>query len=410
MSANLIQDMISWFFNTIQMTPEQMIAILIVPIIVDMPRTFGKAIFLLLHEFYTRLKAKPLKIRHPLVSIIVPAHNEEEVIEQTIKSLLKQDYPNKEIIVVDDGSTDRTYEIAYKFARKGLIKLVHRSKASGKKARAVNLGVLYARGEIIVTVDADTLLEPASLSELIKPLSNPNIGAVSGNVRVLNRTNLLAKLQAYEYLMAMEMGRRFQAITGMLMIIPGALGAIRKNLADALGLYDPDTITEDFDITLKIHKARLKVVFASKAIGWTVVPESWRSWIRQRVRWTAGQLQTLIKHRNVFFEPFFRKIGLIATPDMLFMDIILLFVRTAWFVALPLFYLRLIPQLLLLIFLFYIINELIIALAAAILSPRKGDLAYIILAPIVVLFYRPFYSIIRMRAYMEELAGKVFRW
>lgn len=261
-----------------------------------------------------------------------------------------------------------------------------------------------------MTVDADTLLEPSSISELIEPFSNPAVGAVSGNVRVLNKVNLLTRLQAYEYLMAMEMGRRFQAISGMLMIIPGAFGAIRRRLASSLGFYDPDTITEDFDITLKIHKSRMKVVFASRAIGWTVVPESWREWVRQRTRWTAGQLQTLIKHRNVFFKPFFKTIGLLATPDMLFTDIVLLFVRTAWIVALPLFYLQLLPQLFVLISLFYIVNELTVAVAAALLSPRKRDLLYLPLIPIVVFFYRPFYGLVRMKAYMEEMAGKSFTW
>ena len=405
-----IRWLISEFLRAIQMTPEEIIAILIVPLLVDMPRTLGKVTLLLSKGLYDKFRKKPSRRGSPLISVIVPAHNEEAVIAQTINSLLRQDYPNLEIIVVDDGSTDRTYEIAQRFASEGLIKLAHREKASGKKARAVNYGVLFSRGEIIVTVDADTLLEPSSISELIEPFSNPAVGAVSGNVRVLNKVNLLTRLQAYEYLMAMEMGRRFQAISGMLMIIPGAFGAIRRRLASSLGFYDPDTITEDFDITLKIHKSRMKVVFASRAIGWTVVPESWREWVRQRTRWTAGQLQTLIKHRNVFFKPFFKTIGLLATPDMLFTDIVLLFVRTAWIVALPLFYLRLLPQLFVLISLFYIVNELTVAVAAALLSPRKRDLLYLPLIPIVVFFYRPFYGLVRMKAYMEEMAGKSFTW
>jgi len=410
MLIEFFQSIFLEFFRFLQITPEQLIAILIVPIIIDLPRTLGKTFFLLVHGVYEHFSSKNHEYNEPLVSVIVPAHNEEKAIERTIQSLIKQEYPRKEIIVVDDGSTDGTYEIAQKFAKKGLIKLVHREKASGKKDRAVNFGIIYSRGDIIVTVDADTLLEPSSLSELIKPFRDQRIGAVSGNIRVLNRVNLLTRLQAYEYLMAMEMGRRFQAVTGMLMIIPGALGAVRKSLARSLGLYDPDTITEDFDITVKIHKSKMKVKFAYKAIGWTVVPEGWREWIKQRTRWTAGQLQTLIKHRNVFFSRYFGIVGLVATPDMLFMDMILLFVRTVWLIALPLFYLNILHILSLLIFLFYLFNELLIILAAALLSPKKRDLIYLPLTPIVVLFYRPFYGLIRMKAYFDALAGQTFKW
>jgi len=408
----ILQEPFAEFMRLLQLTPEQIIGILIIPIVVDMPRTIGKASFLLLHGLYKTLAPKKVYDSvQPFVSVIVPAHNEEEVIERTITSLIRQDYPNKEIIVVDDGSTDRTYEIAKKFALRGLIKLVQRKKASGKKARAVNFGVAYSRGEIIVVVDADTVLEPTTLSRLIKPFSDPEVGAVSGNVRVLNRKkNLLTRLQAYEYLMAMEMGRRFQAIAGLLMIIPGALGAIRRSLAVSIGLYDSDTLTEDFDITIKIHKSKMEVQFVPNALGWTVVPERWREWIKQRIRWTAGQLETLIKHRNLFFKRYFGTIGLIAAPDMLLMDIILLFIRVAWMIALPLYYFDLLLQLFFLIFTFYIINEFIIAIAAAVLSPRKRELMYVFLVPLIVLLYRPFYSLVRMKAYIDAMVGERFGW
>lgn len=140
-----IRWLISEFLRAIQMTPEEIIAILIVPLLVDMPRTLGKVTLLLSKGLYDKFKKKPSRRGFPLISVIVPAHNEEAVIAQTINSLLRQDYPNLEIIVVDDGSTDRTYEIAQRFASEGLIKLVHREKASGKKARAVNYGVLFSR-------------------------------------------------------------------------------------------------------------------------------------------------------------------------------------------------------------------------------------------------------------------------
>jgi len=414
MIGELLQGAISAFLGFVQMRPEQVIGILSIPIFIDLPRTLGKTVLLFAHRAHELLTSKSGEESRihtgPLASVIVPAHNEEEAIEKTVQSLLEQDYPRKEVIVVDDGSTDRTFNLAQRFAEDGLIRLIHRERASGKKARAVNHGVLFSNGDIIVTLDADTMVEPYSLSELMKPFRDPAVGAVSGNIRVLNCVNLLTKLQAYEYLVAMEMGRRFQAIAGSLMIIPGALGAVRRSLAASLGLYDVDTVTEDFDITVKIHKSKTKVRFAVNAIGWTMVPTSWRAWTKQRTRWTAGQLQTLVKHHNLFLRRHFGFIGLVATPDMLSMDVILLFVRTIWLVAILLLRLGSIPALFILILSFYFCNEVLMASAAALLSPRKRDLIYLSLVPIIVLFYRPLYGLIRMKAYLDVLTGQTFGW
>jgi cellulose synthase/poly-beta-1,6-N-acetylglucosamine synthase-like glycosyltransferase len=349
----------------------------------------------------------------PMLSIIVPAHNEEETIEKTIQSLLEADYPNKEIIIVDDGSTDRTYELALPYARKGLLKLLKREKASGKKAVPVNYGLLFAKGDIVLIVDADTLIERNSLHRMIRPLSDPSVGAVSGNVRVANKQNLLTQLQAYEYLVAMEMGRRFQSHVGTLLIIPGAFGAFRKRLLQETGVYDVDTITEDFDVTIKIHKMKRKVHFVSEAIAWTFVPTTWRAWVRQRERWTRGQLQTLLKHRNLFFRSYFGLAGLIGAPDMAFMDIVILFTRTIWFFILPFFFMHNLWRLLavfILIYVFYFINEVFLLVSAIILSPRKRDAAYLVYLPIIVLFYRPFYSLVRIKAYLDELFKTGAKW
>ncbi|MEM3088921.1 MAG: glycosyltransferase family 2 protein, partial [Candidatus Bathyarchaeia archaeon] len=352
-------DAITCFLNLqlpyLGVTILEAIFILIIPIIIDLPRTIFKSVYLILDAFYEK-KVEDRYSRHytPLLSIIVPAHNEEETIEKTIQSLLEADYPNKEIIIVDDGSTDRTYELALSYARKGLIKLLKREKASGKKAVPVNYGLLFAKGDIVLIVDADTLIERNSLRQMIRPLSDPQVGAVSGNVRVANKQNLLTRLQAYEYLMAMEMGRRFQSHVGTLMIIPGAFGAVRKRLLQEAGAYDIDTMTEDFDITVKIHKMKQKIRFVSEAIAWTFAPTTWRTWIRQRTRWTRGQLQTLLKHRNLFFKSYFGLVGLIGAPDMAFMDIVILFARTTWFFILPIFFINNLWRLLVVFILVYV--------------------------------------------------------
>jgi cellulose synthase/poly-beta-1,6-N-acetylglucosamine synthase-like glycosyltransferase len=390
------------------------IFILIIPIIIDLPRAIFKSVYLLLNALYERMQGDKYNRRYtPLLSIIVPAHNEEATIEKTIQSLLEADYPNKEIIIVDDGSTDRTYELALPYASKGLIKLLKREKASGKKAIPVNYGLLFAKGDVVLVVDADTLIERNALRRMIRPLSDPHVGAVSGNVRVANKKNLLTRLQAYEYLMAMEMGRRFQSHVGTLMIIPGAFGAVRRHLLQEVGVYDVDTITEDFDVTIKIHKMKQKVRFVSEAIAWTFVPITWRAWIRQRERWTRGQLQTLLKHRNLFFRSYFGLAGLVGAPDMAFMDIVILFTRTIWFFILPFFFMHNLWMLLvifILIYVFYFINESFLLVSAIILSPRKRDVAYFVYLPIIVLFYRPFYSLVRVKAYLDELFKTRAKW
>jgi cellulose synthase/poly-beta-1,6-N-acetylglucosamine synthase-like glycosyltransferase len=198
-----------------------------------------------------------------------------------------------------------------------------------------------------------------------------------------------------------------------LLIIPGAFGAFRKRLLQETGVYDVDTITEDFDVTIKIHKMKRKVHFVSEAIAWTFVPTTWRAWVRQRERWTRGQLQTLLKHRNLFFRSYFGLAGLIGAPDMAFMDIVILFTRTIWFFILPFFFMHTLWRLLAvftLIYVFYFINEVFLLVSAIILSPRKRDAAYLVYLPIIVLFYRPFYSLVRIKAYLDELFKTGAKW
>ncbi len=389
----------------------QTVFILFVPILIDLPRVICKSILLLGQEVYIHLrKSKVQHERFPYVSVIVPAHNEEKVIEKSIQCLLESDYPRKEVVVVDDGSTDKTHRIAEQYSRRGLIKLIRRESASGKKARAVNLGLRLAKGDVILVVDADTHVEVKSLSSIAKYFSNPAVGAVAGNVRVGNRTNLLTKLQAYEYMIAMEMGRRYQSILGLLLIIPGAFGAVRRETLGTVGAYDVDTITEDFDLTLKIHKAHTKVVFASDAIAWTVAPETLKELVKQRSRWDRGQMQTLRKHKNIFFRSRFGIAGLLGAPDMVFADMILIFLRAGWTGYMLMTNPSWLGQILILTFAFYLLLELVQGAVVGIFSVRRRDLLYVLYLPILVLIYRPLLSFVRLRAYIEGLKSATGRW
>jgi len=381
----------------------------------DFLRSVGKSIFLLGYEAWQRLTRPEFRGDFaPQLSLIIPAHNEEKIIARSVESALETDYEKKEIIVVDDGSKDRTYELALPYARKGLIKLLRRDVASGSKAGALNYGLLFASGEIIVTVDADTVLERESLKEIAKPLSDEDISAVSGNVRVLRgengADNLLVKLQAYEYVISLELGRRFNSAIGTLLMISGAFGAFWRKNVTSIGEYDRDTITEDFDMTVKMRKLGKRLFFSEDAVCWTFAPETWRDWRRQRTRWTRGQIETLWKHANIFGMKGF-DLRLIATVyDMLFMDIILLFGRFAWLLLVLFFYQPTIVYVMIVSILMYLLIEFIAIGTAIILSRRKSDLGSILLVPIVVLFYRPYHSLVRFRAYVDWALGRESQW
>lgn len=400
-------------FNTEQSTLLlEAFLVMVIPLIIDLPRSIFKA--LAISAAYVKRNRYERKgvvaLRYPSVSIIVPAHNEEEVIERCLEALVNVNYPRRELIVVDDGSTDRTYEKASKYAARGLVKLVRREKVSGRKAIAVNYGLKFARGDVIAVVDADTVVGKDSLTEVIQPLLEEGVGAVAGNIRVLNeRENLLTKLQSYEYALAMEAGRQIQSMLNLLLIVPGAFGAFQRRVVGGVGEYDVDTITEDFDLTIKVHKAKLAVRFAPNAVAWTLVPATWRRWVRERVRWAKGQITTLIKHRNLLFKARFGRVGTVGVPDMIFMDVVLLFLKIAWILA-TLFFSLASWRVLAMIVTFYMVNELIMAIPCFLSIEGWRGLKRLVYAPIMVLFYRPLHSLVRFKAYFEALMMKGATW
>ena len=397
--------------SLINLKGESVIFILIVPLLLEFPRVIVKCVILAFDKF-SRKEEKPVLKRTVKVSIVVPAHNEGEVIEDTINSLLDLSYPNKEIIIVDDNSTDNTYLKASQYARRGLIKLFRRREEESSKARALNYGFMFATGEIIVFIDADTRIQRESLEEILLPFEDPKVVAVAGNVRVLNDKNFLGKLQAYEYLVAMEMGRRFQSMFQLLLIIPGAFGAFRRRLLREVGMMDEDTITEDFDMVFKMKKTGGKLLFNCNAIAWTVVPISWRKWFRQRIRWARGELQTLIKHSDVIFQISYGVKNFLSVLDMVLTDIVFLYLRTAWFLVLP-FILNGTPlwNIVIVLLIFYFLLEIIQSTTAIFVSPRgKREVKYLLLAPLVTFFYRPVYAIVRFIAYAEEILGIKAKW
>jgi poly-beta-1,6-N-acetyl-D-glucosamine synthase len=233
----------------------------------------------------------------PRVTVIVPVFNEEPVVEAAIRSLLALDYPAFDIVVVDDGSTDRTLERASTLAgRYGDVDVRVIHKSNGGKASALNTGIAAARTAFVLCMDGDSRLAPETLRHAMRHFADPRVGAVAGNVKVVNRVNTWTRLQALEYIEGLNMARRAQGFLHAVNIIPGPIGVFRRDLLLSLGGYDGDTFAEDADLTVRILMDGWHIVYEDRAVAFTEAPERYLDLVKQRYRWTRGILQTLRKH------------------------------------------------------------------------------------------------------------------
>lgn len=251
----------------------------------------------------------------PFVSVLVPAYNEEMVIKNTINSLLASNYDEYEIIVVDDGSVDRTSEIIREnFAGNERVRLI--AASAGGKAAALNVGLRYAKGEIVIALDADTLFAPQTIGALAHRFSEPKMGAVAGNAKVGNRINIVTRWQALEYITSQNMDRRAFASLNCITVVPGAVGAWRRHLIEQAGGFQSDTLAEDQDLTLSIRRMGHDIGYEEEAIAWTEAPDRLSSLAKQRFRWAFGTLQCMRKHIDALFRPRYGALGFIALPNV----------------------------------------------------------------------------------------------
>lgn len=256
------------------------------------------------------------------VSIIVPAYNEEVNISRTIASLLQQDYPDLEIIFVDDGSTDKTYDtVLSTFGNHK--KVTAYTKLNGGKATALNYGIGHAKGDYVVCIDADTQLAPNAVSELMKKFTNEEIGAVAGNVKVGNEINLITKWQSIEYITSQNYDRRAFDLINCITVIPGAIGAFKKEAVLEAGGFTMDTLAEDCDLTMRLHRAGYVIKNCTTAISFTEAPETISQFVKQRFRWSFGVMQSFWKHRDTLFNPKYKNFGMVAMPNILIYQLIL---------------------------------------------------------------------------------------
>jgi cellulose synthase/poly-beta-1,6-N-acetylglucosamine synthase-like glycosyltransferase/peptidoglycan/xylan/chitin deacetylase (PgdA/CDA1 family) len=239
----------------------------------------------------------PTPITEP-VTVLVPAYNEAKCIENTVHSLMASEHPI-EIIVIDDGSSDGTARIVEDL-RLPNVRVVRQLNA-GKPA-ALNRGLANAGHDIIVMMDGDTVFEPETVGELVQPFSDPRVGAVAGNAKVGNRDSLIGAWQHIEYVMGFNLDRRMYDILRCMPTIPGAVGAFRRTALERVGGMSDDTLAEDTDITMALHRDGWRVVYTEKARAWTEAPESVQQLWSQRYRWSYGTMQAIWKHRRALVE------------------------------------------------------------------------------------------------------------
>ncbi len=250
------------------------------------------------------------------VSVLIPAYNEEKTLRGTINSILASNYINFEIIIINNNSTDATVAIAESFRSHSNIKLINEPRQG--KHFALNSGISKSKGEVVVVVDADTQVLPSTISNLVKYFCDKKIGAVAGNMKVGNIKNLLTASQAVEYVVGLNLERRAYQTAGAILVVPGALGAWRKQVLVKAGGFKGDTLTEDADITIKVQKLGFKVVYAENAVAFTEVPESLTAFTKQRLRWSFGILQVIFKHHEAIFKPKYGRLGMLVFPFIVF--------------------------------------------------------------------------------------------
>jgi len=252
---------------------------------------------------------------HPSVSVVVPAFNEEKVVCRTVQAILASDYPDFEVIVVDDGSRDTTYAMLQEsFRAEPQVRIF--TKPNEGKPKALNFGIERAGGDIVVALDADTVFLPETLGLLARRFCDPKVGAVAGNAKVGNRINLHTCYQALEYVTSQNMDRRAMDVLNCITVVPGAVGAWRKSLILEAGGFTSATLAEDADLTLSILEMGYEVAYEDQAVAYTEAPDTVRDFLKQRFRWMYGTLQAAWKHRRDAFNPKYGALGLFALPNV----------------------------------------------------------------------------------------------
>jgi peptidoglycan-N-acetylglucosamine deacetylase len=364
----------------------------------------------------------------PRVSVLIPAFNEEKVIVRTIRSVLNSDYPHLRIIVIDDGSSDRTSEVARaaypEEIAAGMLTVLR--IVNGGKAEALNFAVADLQEEFYVGIDADTVIAADAISKLVCHFADPLIGAVAGNAKVGNRVNLWTRWQALEYITSQNFERRALDLFNVVTVVPGAIGAWRTEAVQQGGGYPVNTVAEDADLTMNLLEQGYKVIYEDRALAFTEAPATARGLMRQRFRWSFGTLQAVYKHQGAFLKN--RAMGLFALPNIVVFQILLPLVSPfidLMFVAGLIHYLldrHFHPEAanasnfekLLTFFLAFLIIDFVTSALAFSLERRhaanKGDLWLLFHIWLQRFAYRQLFSLVLFKTVKRAIDGRPFNW
>jgi cellulose synthase/poly-beta-1,6-N-acetylglucosamine synthase-like glycosyltransferase/peptidoglycan/xylan/chitin deacetylase (PgdA/CDA1 family)/spore germination protein YaaH len=375
-----------------------------------------------------RKRRIPPGVYEPRVAVLIPAYNEEMVIVRTIRSVLRSDYPNLRVIVIDDGSLDRTFDVAREAYPKEIEegRLLVLTKANGGKAEALNFGLDHVEEEVYVGIDADTVIARDAVSKLVRHFADERVGAVAGNAKVGNRINTWTRWQALEYITSQNFERRAMDLFNVVTVVPGAIGAWRTNAVKKAGCYPVNTVAEDADLSMGLLEARYKVIYDDRALAFTEAPATARSLMRQRFRWSFGILQAVFKHRAAArTNP---AMGFFALPNILIFQILLPLVSPfidMMFVGGVIYYLyqrHFHPETasaasfekLLTFFMIFMIIDFATSVLAFSLEPRhpanKGDGWLLFHVWLQRFSYRQIFSIVLFRTLKRAVEGRPFNW
>ncbi|KAA8735350.1 poly-beta-1,6 N-acetyl-D-glucosamine synthase [Acinetobacter qingfengensis] len=241
---------------------------------------------------------------YPKVAVLVPCFNEGDNAEETLSHALALNYPNFEVIAINDGSKDNTAEVLNRLAEKyEKLKVVHLAQNQGK-AMALQAGSLLTDAEYLIGIDGDALLDPHAATWMVRHfLVHPSVAAVTGNPRIRNRSTLLGRVQVGEFSSIVGMIKRAQRSFGRIFTVSGVITAFRKTAVHEVGYWSPNMLTEDIDITWKLQRAGWDIYFEPNALVWILMPETIQGLWKQRLRWAMGGAQVLIKNIDVLFKP-----------------------------------------------------------------------------------------------------------
>jgi len=395
----------------------------------------GRLLFIGAAAVYDRLHEKifgrPAEVQSykPRVAVLIPAYNEEKVIERTVRAALNSSYRNLRVIVIDDGSKDRTLEVARNAFRaeetSGRVLIL--TKPNSGKADALNYGIEHiGDAELFVGIDADTVIAADAISRLVPHFIRPEVGAIAGNAKVGNRVNLWTRWQALEYITSQNFERRALDVLGAVSVVPGAIGAWRVSAVREAGGYHTDTVAEDADLTMALLRRGYRVEYEDMALAYTEAPTNANGLMRQRFRWSFGILQAVYKHRGVVGRE--GALGWVALPNIVIFQILLPLVSplidimfavgTIWYLIQKHFH----PdstdpasfhKLVAFFFAFLVIDFIASAIAFALERRRPDDkedgwlLSQVWLQRFA---YRQLFSIVLFKTLKRALEGRKFAW